>query len=70
MPHHLLCDRYIGVNLPVVHLELEPDEVGQNRRAARLRFYRGCTLAGFGGDDGEAVGRDWARVSGWKVMDR
>ena len=64
MPHHLLRDRYIGVNLPIVHLELEPDEVGQNRRAARLRFYRGCTLAGFRGDDGEAVGRNWARVSG------
>ena len=64
MPHHLLRDRYIVVNLPVVHLELEPDEVGQNRRAARLRFYRGCTLAGFGDDDWEAVGRDWSRVSG------
>ena len=64
MPYHLLRDRYIGVNLPIVHLELEPDEVGQNRRAARLRFNRGCTLAGFGVDDGEAVGKDWARISG------
>ena len=64
MPHHLLRDRYIGVNLPVVHLEFEPDEVGQNRRAARLRFYWGCPLAGFGVDDGEAVGKDWARISG------
>ena len=64
MPHHLLRDRYIGVDLPVVHLEFEPDEVGQNRRAARLRFYRGYTLAGFGGDDGEAAGRDLATVSG------
>ena len=63
MPHHLFRDRYIGVNLPVVHLELEPDEVGQNCRAARLRFYRGCTLARFGGDDGEAVSRDWVRIS-------
>ena len=70
MPHHLLRDRYIGVDLPVVHLELEPDEVGQNCCAARLRFYRVCTLAGFGGDDGEAVGGDWARVSGWKLIDR
>lgn len=64
MPHHILRDRYICVNLPVVHLELEPDEVGQNRRAARLRFYWDRTLAGFGGDDGEAVGRNWPRVSG------
>ena len=70
MPYHVLRDRYIGVNFPVVHLELEPDEVGQDRRAARLRFYRGCTLAGFGGDDGEAVSRDEARVSGWKLIDR
>ena len=64
MPHHLLRDRYIDVNLPVVHLELKPDKVGQNRRAARLRFNRGYTLAGFGGDDREAIGRDGARVSG------
>ena len=63
MPHHLLRDRYISVDLPIVHLELEPDEVGQNCRAARLRSYRDCTLAGFGDDDGEAVGRHWARVS-------
>lgn len=41
-----------------MHLEFEPDEVGQDRRAARLRFDRGCTLAGFGGDDWEAVGRN------------
>ena len=70
MSHHLLGDCYIVVNLPVVHLELEPDEVGQNRRAARLRFYWGCTLARFGGDDGEAVVREQVRVSGWDLMDR
>ena len=63
MPHHLLRDRHIIVDLPVMHLELEPDEIRQDRRAARLRFYRGCTLAGFGSDDWEAVGGDWLRVS-------
>lgn len=39
-----------------MHLELEPDEMGQDRRAARLRFYGGGALAWFGADDGEAVG--------------
>ena len=64
MPYHLLRDYDIVVNLPIVHLELEPDEIGQDRGAARLRFDWGCTLAGFGGNDGEAVSRDWLRVSG------
>ena len=46
-----------------MHLKLEPDEVGQDRRAARLRFDWGCTLARFGGDDGKARVSDWLRVS-------
>ena len=62
MPHHLLRDRHVIVYLPIVHLELEPDEVGQDGRAARLRFYRGgCALAWFGADDGEAVWWGWRK---------
>ncbi len=52
MPHHLLRDRHIVVYLPVVYLKFEPDEIGQNGGAACLRFDWGCSLAGFGGDDG------------------
>ena len=63
MPYHLLRDCNIIVYLPVVHLELEPDKIGQDRGAARLRFDWGCTLARFGGDYWEAGGRDWLRVS-------
>lgn len=55
------------VDLPVVHLELEPDEVGQYGRGARLRFDWGGPLAGFGLDDGEAVGGEGGRVSGWMM---
>ena len=55
MAHHLLRDSNISVNLPVMHLEFEPNEVRQDRCAARLGFYRGCTLAWFWGDDGESV---------------
>lgn len=58
MPHHLLRDRHFIVDLPVVHLEPEPDEIGQDRRAARLRFDGGRALAWFRGHDGEAGGRD------------
>lgn len=56
MPHHLLRDRHVVVDLPVVHLEVQPDEVGQDGRAARLRFDGRGALARFGGFDGEAVG--------------
>lgn len=62
MPHHLLRDRHVIVYLPIVHLELEPDEVGQDGRAARLRFDGGCALAWFGADDGEAV--SWRLLGG------
>ena len=48
MSHHILSDRHIVVDLPIVHLELEPDEVGQDGGAPRLRFDRDDTLAGFG----------------------
>lgn len=54
MPHHLFRDCHISVDFSIVHLELEPYEVGQDGRTARLRFDGGRTLAGFGGDDGEA----------------
>lgn len=63
MPHHLLRDRHIIVDLPIMHLELEPDEIRQDRRAARLRFYWGCALASFGDDDWQTVGMDWLKIS-------
>ena len=55
MPHHVLRDRHIMIHLPIMHLELESNEIGQDRCAARLRFDWRCTLAGLGGDDWEAV---------------
>lgn len=53
-----------------MHLELEPDEVGKDGRAARLRFDGGGTLAGFGADDREAVGIDGQLVSNYLVASR
>lgn len=55
MPHHLLRDCHIIINLPIMHLELEPDEIGQDRRAPRLRFDGRGPLAWFGAHDGEPV---------------
>lgn len=48
-----------------MHLELEPDKVGQDGRAARLRFDGGGPLARFGPDDGEAVRRDGEYRGQW-----
>ena len=56
MAHHLFRNRHFIINLPVMHLELEPDEVGQDGRAACLRFNGRSILAGFWGDDWEPVG--------------
>ena len=56
MSHHVLRDCHFNIPLPVMHLEFEPDEVGQDRRAARLGSDWGRTLAGFGADNGEAEG--------------
>ena len=55
VPHHLLRYSYIMIYLPIVHLELEPDKVGQDRRASRLGFNGRSPLAWFGADDGETV---------------
>lgn len=45
VPHHILRDRDVVVHLPVVHLELQPDEVGQDRGRALLRADRHDFLA-------------------------
>lgn len=37
MSHHILRDRDIVVHLPIMHLELQPHEVRQDRRRALLR---------------------------------
>ena len=58
MAHHIFRNRHIIVNLPVMHLELEPDEIGQNGRAACLRLDRWSIFAGLGGGDWEPVDRD------------
>ena len=34
--HHVLRNRHVMVDLAVVHLKLQPDEIRQNGRAARL----------------------------------
>ena len=56
-----------------MHLEFEPDEVGQDGRAARLRLDGGVPLAWFGADDGEAMRRDGEyrgrRMSGGGIAD-
>ena len=39
-------------------LKFESHEVGQDGRGTRLRFDWGGFLAGFGTDDGKAVGRE------------
>jgi len=38
-PNHILRDRYIVVNLPIVHLEFEPNKVWQYRGSTGLRLY-------------------------------
>jgi hypothetical protein len=53
MPDHILRDQELVVDLAVVHLKLEPDEVRQDRRVARLCTDGHYSLAGFRSDDGE-----------------
>jgi hypothetical protein len=43
------------IDLPIIHLELEPHEIGQDRRGARLRFYRRYLFAGGDALDVEPV---------------
>lgn len=56
MAHHVLGDEHVVVDLAVVDLELEPDEVGQDGRRARLRADGGDFLAGCRALDREAGG--------------
>ena len=63
MAHHIFRNRHIIVNLPVMHLELEPDEIGQDGRAACLCLNRRSILARLGGGDGEPADRDDQEVS-------
>lgn len=46
MPDHSLCNQHIIINLPIMHLKLQPDEVGQN-----------CCGPGFGFDGTEFYAR-------------
>ena len=63
MSHHILGDGHVVVDLPVVHLELEPHEAGQDGGGARLRSDRRRRfLAGLGAYDGEAVACQTQRV--------
>ena len=55
MPDHILRDRDIMIDLPVVHLELQPHEVGKDGGSAGLRANRRLPLAGFGAGDGETA---------------
>lgn len=54
MPHHILRDRHLVVDLPVMHLELQPHEIRQDGGGSRLGFYRRCALARLRADDGES----------------
>jgi hypothetical protein len=51
MPYHILCDGHIMINLPIVDLELQPYEVGQDGRGARLCLDGRRLLSGSGADD-------------------
>jgi hypothetical protein len=51
MPYHILRDGHIMINLPIVDLELQPYEVGQDGRGARLCLDGRRLLSGSGADD-------------------
>lgn len=55
VPHHLLLDVDVVVDLAVVHLEPQPHEAGQDGRRARPRADGRRALPGLGADDREAV---------------
>ncbi len=47
MPHHILRDRDLVVDLAVVDLEAQSHEIRQDGGRARLRSDRRCLLTGF-----------------------
>ncbi len=55
MPHHILCNRHIMVDLPVVNLKFQAYEIRQDGGGASLCFDWGDLFASFRADDGEAV---------------
>ena len=55
VPHHLLLDVDVVVDLAVVHLEPEPYEAGQDGGRARLRADGRGALPGLGADDRETA---------------
>lgn len=62
MPYHRLRDRHINVVLPIVHLELQAHEIGQDGRGARLGLDWRLPFTGFCADDWETVE---LFLSGW-----
>lgn len=50
--HHVLRDSDVVIDLPIVDLELQPHEVRQDGRRARLRLYRRRPLSRRAADDG------------------
>ena len=56
MPHHILRDGHIMIDLAIVHLEFQPHEIGQDGRGACLGFDGCLAFAGFGAYDGKALG--------------
>ena len=69
MPDHILSDRHLIVNLPVMHLELQPDKVREDGGGSRLCFYGRRALAWYWPDDGESISSlvfdDGGRVMSW-----
>lgn len=55
MAHHVLRDSYINVVLPIVYLELEAHEVGQDGRGTCLGLNWGNAFAMLWPYDGEAL---------------
>jgi hypothetical protein len=63
MSHHIFGDRHIIVDLPIVHLELQPDKVGQYCRRSGLCLYWLGFLAWSCSDNGEPAGCIRERIS-------
>lgn len=51
MPHHVLCDRYIVIYLPVVYLKLQAHKIRQDGSRACLSLDRNDALAGLWPND-------------------
>lgn len=55
MPNHILRDRHVMIDLPIMHLEFQAHKIRQDGCGAGLGFDGGCALAWWRSDDGEAV---------------